>query len=200
MLFVAYVSDNWFGSLGMISAISLCVIILAKKKKLGFFGPMLENQIHKFQKGKRKFVVMGESVFLLFILGVMIFAIEQGNSIYSDLQVSSKIPSTITDTEILESTKSWNISDWFTVFLMTPVVFLTSFPQMSATIASIDNRLDGWLMHFYTVGFVEYLELLAIIAFYRISFNQKSKSPLFPTLYSKTMIQIIGNKFKTIKH
>ena len=53
---------------------------------------------------------------------------------------------------------------------MAPVVFVTAFPQMSAAIASIDQSLDGWLMHFYTVGFVEYLELLGILIFYRISF------------------------------
>jgi len=39
LLFVQYVSDNWLGSFGIISALSLSVIILAKKKKLGSFGP-----------------------------------------------------------------------------------------------------------------------------------------------------------------
>ena len=28
-------------------------------------------------------------------------------------------------------------------------------------------------MHFYTVGFVEYLELLGILIFYRVSFKRK---------------------------
>jgi len=38
---------------------------------------------------------------------------------------------------------------------------------MSAIIASIDSSLDGWLMHFYTVGFVEYPEFLGILVLYR---------------------------------
>ena len=81
ILFVAYVSDNWLGSLGIISAISAVMIILAKKKRLGLFGDMFERQMYKFQKGKRGIVVFAESLFLLFILGIMIFAIDQGNSV-----------------------------------------------------------------------------------------------------------------------
>ncbi|MFQ5496679.1 MAG: hypothetical protein ACE5DU_02195 [Nitrosopumilus sp.] len=89
LLFVEYVSDSWIGSVGIISAISISIIILAKKKKLGFFGPMLERQIFKFQKGKRGLVVVGESVFVLLILGGMIFAIDQGNTAYSDYKLSN---------------------------------------------------------------------------------------------------------------
>ena len=174
LLFVEYVSDNWFGSLGIIAAISISVIILAKKKKLGFFGPMLERQMYKFQKGKRGLLVFGESVFLLLILGGMIFAIDQGNTVYSDLKIQNiqNTPSQSTE-QVLESTKDMDASDWLSGFLMVPMAFLTAFPQMSAAIASIDQMLDGWLLHFYTVGFVEYLELLGVLIFYKISFRRK---------------------------
>ena len=175
LLFVEYISDNWLGSLGVITAISISVIILAKKRKLGFFGPMLERQIYKFQKGKRGLIIFVESAFLLLILGGMIFAIDQGNNVYYDLkmqntQISASSPSA---KQILEATDDWESSDWVFGFLMAPVAFLTAFPQMSAAIASIDQSLDGWLMHFYTVGFVEYSELLGILIFYKISFRKK---------------------------
>ena len=189
LLFVEYVSDNWFGSLGIISAIFILIIILARKKKLGFFGHMFERQIYKFQKGKRGLLVIGESVFVLLMLGSMIFAIDQGNSVYSDLKLQTIVNSSPTSSEqILESTKEWEASDWLVGFLMVPAAFLTAFPQMSAVIASIDQSLDGWLLHFYTVGFVEYLELFGILIFYRISFRKKLKSPLISTLYSKAAI------------
>lgn len=67
-----------------------------------------------------------------------------------------------------------------------PSAFLTIFPEMSVTIASIDQKLDGWLMHFYTVGFVEYLELLGILIFYKISFKTKKAS--IPSIYEKAAI------------
>ncbi|MDH5569805.1 MAG: hypothetical protein OEX98_08470 [Nitrosopumilus sp.] len=189
LLFVEYVSDNWFGSLGIISIISISVIILAKKKKLGFFGPMLERQMYKFQKGKRGLLIIGESVFLLLILGGMIFAIDQGNSVYSELKMQNmENMSTTSSEQILDSAKELEASDWVVAFLMVPVALLTAFPQMSAAIASIDQSLDGWLLHFYTVGFVEYLELFGILMYYRISFRKKLLSKPIPTLYTKTPI------------
>ena len=189
LLFVEYVSDNWFGSLGIISVISISVIILARKKKLGFFGPMLERQMFKLQKGKRGLLVIGESVFLLLILGGMIFAIDQGNSVYSELKMQNmkNLPTTSSE-QILESAKQLEASDWFVAFLMVPVAFLTAFPQMSAVIASVDQSLDGWLLHFYTVGFVEYLELFGILIFYKISFRKKLESPIMSTLYAKAAV------------
>ena len=190
LLFVEYVSDNWFGSLGVISAISIAIIVLAKKKKLGFFGSMLERQIYKFQKGKRGLVVFGESIFLLLVLGGMIFAIEQGNSTYSYLKTESaqKLPATNNPEQILKMTDNVNDQDWLMGFLMTPVTFVTEFPKMSAIIASIDQKLDGWLLHFYTVGFVEYLELFGILVFYRLSFRLKAKQMTQNLLYSKTPV------------
>jgi hypothetical protein len=189
LLFVEYVSDDWFGSLGIISAISILIIILVKKKKLGFFGPMFERQMYKFQKGKRGLLVFGESVFLLLILGSMIFAIDQGNSVYSDLklQTMANFPSTDSK-QILESAKELDASDWLIAFLMVPVAFLTAFPQMSAAIASVDQSLDGWLLHFYTVGFVEYLELFGILIFYKISFRKKVEFSMTSTLYTKAAV------------
>ena len=188
LVFVEYVTDNWFGSLGIISLISAIVIILAKKNKIGFFGPMLERQIYKFQKGKRGWVVFGESIFLLLILGSMIFAIDQGNSVYSDLKFQN-IKNTPNPAErVIESADELEASDWFVGFLMAPVMFLSAFPQMSATIASIDQSLDGWLMHFYTVGFVEYLELLGILIFYKISYKKKFSRVPISNIYKKTAI------------
>lgn len=184
LLFVEFVSDDWLGSFGVITAISMSVIILAKKQKLGFFGPMLERQIYKFQRGKRGIVVFGESVFLLLILGTMIVAIDQGSSIHSQymLQNSDTVPMINSPEQVMEMTNEMTPTDWVVGFLLVPSALLTEFPKMSAAIASIDQSLDGWLMHFYTVGFVEYLELLGILIFYRVSFKRKisiTTSPLY---------------------
>ena len=189
LLFVEYVSDNWFGSLGIISAISILIIILVRKKKLGFFGPMFERQMYKFQRGKRGILIFGESLFLLLVLGSMIVAIEQGNSVYSDLKLQTMTDSpSINSEKILESTKELDMMDWLIAFLRVPGAFLTVFPQMSAAIASIDQSLDGWLLHFYTVGFVEYLELFGIFIYYKISFRKKLEFPIISTSHTKTAI------------
>jgi hypothetical protein len=46
--------------------------------------------------------------------------------------------------------------------------------------------MDGWLMHFYTVGFVEYLELMGILIYYKISFKRKASNTI---LHLKTPTQ-----------
>ena len=191
LLFVEYVSDDWLGSLGVITLISVIVIVLAKKKKLGFFGPMLERQMFKFQKGKRGIIIVGESVFLLLILGGMIFAIDQGNNVYSDLKfqnMENSSSSLSSEQQVLEKANDLDTSDWLMGFLYAPVAFVTAFPQMSAAIASIDQSLDGWLMHFYTVGFVEYVELLGILIFYKVSFWKKNSLLSIPSVNSKTPV------------
>ena len=190
LFFVEYVSDNWLGSFGIISAISVSIIILAKKQKLGFFGPMLERQIYKFQKGKRGILVFGESVLLLVLLGTTIFAIEQGNSAYSDLKLQNNknVPSDSIQVQIVELTKDWIPVDWANAYLIGSLAFVTDFPVMSASIASIDEATDGQLLHFYTVGFVEYIELFGILILYKISFWKKISSPVNSILYTKTPI------------
>ena len=75
---------------------------------------------------------------------------------------------------LIEQTNEWTANDWFYGFIVAPSALITAFPQMSAIIASIDSSLDGWLMHFYTVGFVEYVEFLGILVLYRFVVKTKS--------------------------
>ena len=165
--------------------ISISVLVLAKKNKLGSFGSMLERQIYKFLKGRRGIIVFGESILLLILLGGMIFAIEQGNSTHIELKMQTFKEYPIDSQEqIIEQAKELTLYDWFVGFITTPIAFITAFPQISAIIASIDERFDGWLLHFYTVGFVEYLELLGILMFYKFTTKRKrlsiipSKTPI----------------------
>lgn len=175
LLFVTYVSDDWLGSFGVISAISIGFLILAKKGKLGEFGKMFQRQIEKLLKGKRKFVVYAESAFMLILLGGMIFTINEGNTTYLHLQDQFFVKQEINSPEtLMAQTNEMETKDWLYGLLIAPVAFLTAFPHMSAVIALFDGALDGWLLHFYTVGFVEYTEFLGILVLYRFVIKTKS--------------------------
>ena len=78
ILFVSYVSESWIGSLGLLSAVSLLLLFLAKKKKLGKFGTMFERQMKKIQQGKLGVLVYGESIFSIVLILILIFAIDGG--------------------------------------------------------------------------------------------------------------------------
>ena len=175
LLFVSYISSDWFGSFGIITAISVTMIVLTKKGKLGRFGEMFERQINKLQKGKRAKIVYGQSIIFLLILGGTIFAIEQGNSTYVDLknQILEEHEEFADPNEILAKTQQLEAQDWiFGVLGLFLAVFI-AFPQLSAVLAVLNESFDGWILHFYTVAFVEYLELFGSLIYFRYSLSRK---------------------------
>lgn len=178
LFFVTYVSDNWFGSFGIISTISILLIILTKKGKLGKFGHMFERQINKLQKGKRGKFVYGQSIIFLLILGGTIFAIEQGNSVYVDLkeQILSEYEEFSDPNQILEKTEEIEAQEWFYGFIGLFLAVFFAFPQLCAVFAVLNDSFDGWILHFYTVAFVEYLELFAILLAFRFSYKKSSEN------------------------
>lgn len=178
LLFITYVSDNWIGSFGIISAISIALLVLVKKGKMGEFGRMFQRQIDKLLSGKRRIIVYAESTFVLALLGTMIFVINMGNSSYSHIQDDFEIAKFDNSETLIAHTEEWTAEEWLNGFIAIPIAFVVAFPQMSAVIAQIDSSLDGWLMHFYTVGFVEYAEFLGILLLYRFVIKTKSKTKM----------------------
>ena len=177
LLFVTYVSDNWLGSFGLISAISVGLIVLTKKEKLGAFGRMFDRQMNKIMTGKRGKFFFAEATLFLFILGGMIFAVEQGNSTYLDLknQLLAEHPEFSDPKQILEKSEVLEIQDYLLGFVVMIASFFVAFPTFSAVLAVINHASDGWFLHFYTVAFVEYIELFGILVLYKLSFYKASK-------------------------
>jgi len=172
LFFVTYVSTDWFGSFGVISAISITMVVLTKKRKLGGFGRMFERQINKLQNGKKAKLVYGQSIIFLLILGGTIFAIEQGNSVYSDIkeQILEENEGFSNPEEILKKSEQLQAQDWiFGMMAMFLAIFI-AFPQLSAVLAVLNDSFDGWVLHFYTVAFVEYFEMFGILIYFRYSF------------------------------
>jgi hypothetical protein len=182
LFFVTYVSTDWYGSFGVISAISVLMIILTKKGKLGRFGQMFERQINKFQKGKRAKLIYGQSVIFLLILGGTIFAIEQGNSTYLELknQLLEEHKEFSDPEQILKKSDEMQAQDWFYGIIGMFLAIFFAFPQLAAVLAVLNDSLDGWVLHFYTVAFVEYLELFGILLYFRFSLSKKNavQSPI----------------------
>ncbi len=178
LLFVSYISSDWFGSFGIITAISVTMIVLTKKGKLGRFGEMFERQINKLQKGKRAKIVYGQSIIFLLILGGTIFAIEQGNSTYVDLknQILEEHEEFADPNELLAKTEQLEAQDWVFGVLGLFLAIFIAFPQLSAVLAVLNESFDGWVLHFYTVAFVEYLELLGILIYFRYSLSRKKSN------------------------
>ena len=176
LFFVSYVSNNWFGSFGIIAIISATIIILTKKGRLGKFGHMFERQINKFQHGKKGKVVYGQAILFLIILGGTIFAIEQGNSVYKELkeQILEEHQEFSDPNQIIEKTEQLNAQDWAYGFIGLFLAIFYAFPQLSAVFAVLNDSFNGWILHFYTVAFVEYIELFGILLAFRFFFKTQN--------------------------
>jgi hypothetical protein len=175
LFFVAYVSDNWFGSFGLIGGVSIILITLAKKDKLGKFGQMFNRQIEKFQHGKKAKIAYGQSILFLVILGGTIFAIEAGNSEFVDLknEIMSEYSEFSEPEHLLAQTEKIGFSEWVYGIIGLFLAIFFAFPQVAAVFAVLNEMFDGWVLHFYTVGFVEYLELFGILIYHRFAFRKK---------------------------
>ena len=178
LLFVTYVSDNWFGSFGIISAVSITMIILVKKGKLGRFGDMFERQLGKFQHGKRGKILYGQAIFLLIVLGGTIFAIESGNSAYIEIknELIAEHEEISDPQELVKQSENFTLQDWIFGFIGLSLAVFYAFPQLAAVLAALNDTFDGWILHFYTVGFVEYLELFGILILYRMLSRKQQQS------------------------
>ncbi len=173
VLFTAYVSENWLGSLGIVSVFGLLFVFLIKQNKLGWFGKMFEKQMKKTIGGKTGKYIIAISVLFLIYFGTSLYFIDKGNTVYFD------------DKEIFSSVISSNdfsIEDIPVEKLDGPqpllniidVQWIINFDYaISIAYAIMDDTTDGWLSHFIVVVFVEQLEMIGLLCFYRNTFRQK---------------------------
>ena len=68
-IFVTYISDSWISSFGLISAVSVLILVLSVKNKLGFFGQIFKRQMSVFHSGKIGKIALCYTVFLLMFFG-----------------------------------------------------------------------------------------------------------------------------------
>ena len=178
LVFVSFVSDNWFGSFGIISVISVLMIVLVKKRKLGKFGEIFDRQLTKIQHGKRGILVYSQAILFLMILGGTIFAIEMGNTAFGDIkeEILSQHEELSQPETLIAQSEKFELQDWFYGIVGMFVAVFVAFPQLAAVFAVLDETFDGWILHFYTVAFVEYLELFGILIFYRFYGGNIKKS------------------------
>jgi len=182
LLMVEYVSENWWGSFGAISAIAILMVVLVKKKKLGRFGEMFESQMLKLhQKGLRQKFVFGNMIFAIFVTGLLIFSINVGDTLYIDAK--NEILEQAGGAEALEEKmgdfdKMWEKitpEQILIALIAIPILLFTQFPYF-ASLWSIENDLtNGFLLHLATVGFVEALEFFGVLMFYRFTLRKKNE-------------------------
>ncbi len=179
LLMVEYVSDNWWGSFGAISAIAVLMIILVKKNKLGRFGEMFERQMLKLhQKGLRQKFVFGNMIFAIIVTGLLILSVNLGDTLYLDEK--NEIIELAGGEEALEESlgdidKMWSKitpEQILLALIAIPILLVTQFPYFASLWAIENDLTNGFLLHLATVGFVETLEFFGVLMFYRFTLKK----------------------------
>lgn len=180
-LFVTFVSDHWLGSFGIVSAFAIIMVILSKKGKLGKFGEMFQRQMMKIHTGRRRKFIYTHLAFSALIMGLFVVSINLGNTIYVDqkneilamaeLQGESlKEPADMQ--RLTQELKEIPSEQILTSLAAMPVLLIYQFPYFAGLMAITDDLTSKFFLHFSTVGFVEVLEMIGILIFYKMALKK----------------------------
>ena len=174
LVFTSLVTDDWLGSLGIMTIFAILLVFLIKRKKLGRIGVMFERQIKKTIGGKTGKYIIGFALFFLFYFGATLFFIERGNSIYEE------------DKEIfyfaIIGEKGYKIEEISAYNLNGPKILKNTNYENLQSIANLDyvfsiayavmnDMSQEWVSHFVIVMFIEQIELVGLLFFYRSTFK-----------------------------
>ena len=180
-VFVTFVSDHWFGSFGIVSAFAITMVVLSKKGKLGKFGEMFQRQMMKIHTGKRRKFIYTNMALTVFITGLSIVSINLGNSTYldqkneilemADLQGQSlREPADMQ--QLTEEFHEISTAQLLEALVAMPILLIYQFPYFTGLMAIENDLTSGFFLHFSTVGFVEVLEMIGVLIFYRVTLKK----------------------------
>jgi len=173
MVFYAYFSAHWIGSLGLVSSLMFVLIFLAHKQKLGRFGNLFLRQMTKTIKGKSGKIAIALSLVLIAYFASTLVWIERGNTIYSDEKhlVSDMIFSNYSVNEMSPSDihTIMNIKQGSTIFDISNINYADQI--ISMTYAIMNDMMSGWVVNLDTILLVEQFEFLGFIILYRKIYN-----------------------------
>lgn len=182
--FYTYVSDYWLGSVGLISVIIGVITYLSHKDKFGRFGQLWKKQIYRLARGKIGTIFLVIGVFFAFFFGFSLWAFDAGKDSVAyqvaiiileeqDIMMSMEPEEAIK--QFIETTKrtDFNTLDQASENLVNllvedPVKFVDTITMM---LAVINTWVGGWLGHFYVILFVQELEKIGLILFFRFFYK-----------------------------
>lgn len=166
-----YLAEHWLGNLGFATSISLLLLFLTKKNKLGRFGEILKNQIRKAVWGKSSGLIIFLLLGFMVYFGSVIILVNQGNTVYHE------------DKETLFQ-DIFNKESNFQFKLNGPGVNsgeFVGFSQLryieyvfSISYAILNDLTGDWLVSIHLILFMEQVEMVGLFWLYRKMFRVKA--------------------------
>lgn len=182
LMFVKYVSTDWLGSFGIITAVSLVILILANKNKLGWFGRAYQRQLYKANRGKRKYFFYFNLIVGIIFFTLTIIAINIGQSDDQFKKDVLEIKNVLPYDNLTDMTKQaeddFRIEDLPKGLFLFFYMLIFRFDLFIVLMTTLNDLSDGWIMHFSTVFFIEELEVLGLLIFYRVIIKKDPESSI----------------------
>jgi len=178
LIFVTYVSNDTWGSLGVISLISVIMVVLVKKKRLGSFGRLFEKEMIRLTRGKKRLFVTTMMTVMVMYFSFSLFLIDQANTVYFDEKERVKV-------QVLSHYGNLNLQDPEDVLsVLEPEKVIAGVPEyadsalndikaMIITQGIVNDLSNGYILHFHSVFLVEGLEILGVYIFYAVSLRKR---------------------------
>lgn len=199
LVFYNFVSDNWFGSFGLITLIVVLLVYLSKKNKLGFFGKAYWRTITRVHKGKRRILSYFMIGFSLYLWVSVIAGVNYAQSDPEIIELKKDITNKITPEEqkklddltnavknqdlmqtqrqLMESYKQVSFEKLLLVAFILVLLPILDFTSWVVINSLLDNWFNGWLLHFGTVFLIEVLEIIAIMVYTYTQTKKKAQIP-----------------------
>jgi len=173
-VFNNYLHHYWFGSLGILSIVTFTLFYLSNKNKLGYVGYVIKKRLVKRSKGKAFKAFLISSSLMIYMTGLIVTGI-----IVADKQVTTSYVNQLAEqhvTTINQVTQigQTDIQNNPPMILPSLLIVLTPNPLMFQ-VADIMNQLShGYAFAICSILFVEQLEFLGIILFFRYRFKESA--------------------------
>ena len=170
LLFFTFVSEHWFGNLGVLSIMMFLIVYLSQKGKLGYIGRLVLKKLNKIKHSKiTKFFIIAQLI-AIYIIGSSFIAVSSGeSSIYLPeiekqlMKQNMTTPETFTE----HATDKIGILEFLIAIPFSFIIPILNFDFYAGALHSVDNIYNGWFSHFLAIALIEILESFIILIYFR---------------------------------
>ncbi len=166
LVFYHYLSSYWLGSFGIVTAITLTILYLSNKGKLGSIGGMIIRRFYKRARGKSGIGAIIFSIFFIYFCSLII-----AGCTYADQQATKELINLLSKKSIhdiptlMQERQTYSIES----VIVGLIVMLTPNQLSFVGIKTINELSNGWMLSFFTVDLAEAIEVLGLMFYLRYS-------------------------------
>ena len=164
-----YLTDWWFGSFGMITITLVIILYLVKKGKLGWVGRIWQKKLNKIAKGKLGLALMIQSIIFILMFGSIVYLtdVNRGTEVVEVMMVELEAEGVDDFSSMMVNTAKATAKATPMDYIMV-TIFLIENPEILGQFYAIfDDLAGGWHQHLNMVWFVEEIEALCLILYFR---------------------------------